>query len=42
MIAVTDQGGYGKLFFWLLVLIALVVIGFFVAVWVKRRLQAPD
>jgi uncharacterized membrane protein len=42
MIAATDQSGYGKLFFWLLVLIALVVIGFFVAVWVKRRMQAPD
>ena len=42
MIAAADQSGYGKLFIWLLVLIGLVVVGFFIVVWVKRRMQAPD
>ncbi len=42
MIAAATQNDYGKLFVWSLILIAVVVVGFFVVVWVKRRMQAQD
>jgi len=41
MIVGAAQNEYGKLFVWVLVLIAVVVAGFFVVVWVKRLIQAP-
>ena len=42
MIVAAAQSVYGKLFFWLLVLMAVVVVGCIAAVWVKRRVQEPD
>jgi uncharacterized membrane protein len=41
MIAASDSS-YRAIFFWAFVLIILVVVGFFLAVWVKRRTQQPD
>ena len=42
MIAAANQNEYGKLFVWSLILVAVVVVGFTVVVWVKRRIQQPD
>ena len=42
MIVAAAQNEYGKLFVWSLILVAVVVVGFIVVVWVKRRLQQPD
>ena len=42
MIAAATQNEYGKLFVWSLVLIVVVMAGFAVVVWVKRRMQAED
>jgi len=41
MIVAAAQNDYGKLFVWSLVLIAVVVFGFMVVVWIKRQIQQP-
>jgi uncharacterized membrane protein len=42
MIVAAAQNEYGTLFVWSLILVAVVVVGFIVVVWVKRRIQQPD
>jgi uncharacterized membrane protein len=42
MIVAAAQNEYGKLFLWSLILVAVVVVGFIAAVWVKRRVQQQD
>jgi uncharacterized membrane protein len=42
MIVAAAQNQYGNLFFWCLILLALVVAGFVLVAWVKRRTQQQD
>jgi uncharacterized membrane protein len=42
MIVAAAQNEYGKLFVWSLILVAVVVAGFMLVAWVKRRVQHQD
>jgi uncharacterized membrane protein len=42
MIVAAAQNEYGSLFVWSLVLIGVVIAGFVLVAWVKRRLKQPD
>ena len=42
MIAAANQDNYGQLFVWCLILIAVLVVGFVLVAWVKRRMQHQD
>jgi uncharacterized membrane protein len=42
MILAANQDNYGKLFVWSLILVAVVVVGFVLVAWVKRRVQHQD
>jgi len=42
MIVAAAQNEYGRLFVWSLILVALVIIGFALATWVKRRTQQHE
>jgi hypothetical protein len=42
MIVAAGQNAYGELFVWSLILIGVVVAGFLVVAWVKRRMRPED
>lgn len=42
MIAAATETTTRSIFVWSSILIGVVVLGFFLAVWVKRRLKSPD
>ena len=42
MIVAAAQNAYGELFVWSLILIGVVVVGFFLVAWVKRRMRPED